>query len=771
MIASRRYKKVMLTSIVFSVFVVSSAFLARDYCNASVWGRNWYRGYFTNRLESSAASAHGQVILDGLTASSIRSKAGFINFILSKLNGGGRDGIGAAFIIQTMRGQNGNPGLNPPSSAEINDWKARINAVNVTMDVNVVRSSYNSAYGKNIHDDIFYNQAGNVESLNFRVGGAIKYQLKVGCANAVGGLGLPAPPPVVNYAISGTSLVASSANPASEASTLKVHRGDTVIFRHRLKNSGTTTATGVHFIVYDGGGAHLVDGRRDIARGATVLVATLNFVVPATAVDGTKYCQLVGYSPTSPGGGSGGSVKACAVVEVAPPVGGGGGGGSVAGCAPIEHVDPFYWVNEPIPVWVAPVPGVPGHWISISNMVQRRYPQALVAPSLDLSPRDPAVVMVGSGNINAHFSVTNSSATTGRICEYHRAWKDRNNNTSFDAGDQIITSGQSRISVPSGTMTATPDMSWPADMASTGGRLCVGFRIELASDITDITNGSEIIQCVSLSKRPTMSVQQGDVWSGGSLTSTGSVCSGAPALRGVYGSTFTIGGTLYGSLGQLAVGSTDAISSFGSNGYVYDGGTDTKSLMFANTPGVGNFRASNHCLNDPYKIFTPAVTETHTGNYTMNGETITGRRIIHVTGDLSITDDISFSDGPYDNPSEVPQLVILVDGSIRIDSGVVRLDGLYAARGKFVTCATSSALTMRIDSPCGADKLQVNGAIVAGGAVLATRSHGASPDSGGYGESGEDFNLSGSYYMGEYSRSYNSGSIETIQQTELPPRF
>jgi hypothetical protein len=72
---------------------------------------------------------------------------------------------------------------------------------------------------------------------------------------------------------------------------------------------------------------------------------------------------------------------------------------------------------------------------------------------------------------------------------------------------------------------------------------------------------------------------------------------------------------------------------------------------------------------------------------------------------------------------------------------------------------------------CDANQLQVNGALLAGRAIQATRTHGAAPDSGGYGEFGEQVDLSGSFYMGEYSRASAAASLETVDEVELPPRF
>ncbi|MBC7943588.1 hypothetical protein H7X68_03775 [Candidatus Saccharibacteria bacterium] len=191
-------------------------------------GRTWGHGYFTNAGPQSGG--FGRVLSNGITATT--SKSSFINEIKAHHNAGGRDGTGASFIIQTMRG---NPSFDHarPSAADIADWEDRINDPSVTITLGNFSYAWNSGFMKGVaNDDAFYPEPGSRYSLIFRVNGVISYVLKQDCANPLGAL-LGLPKPSNKWTLSATS--------TADRTTAKP--GQTITWTHRVRNNGPDPTT------------------------------------------------------------------------------------------------------------------------------------------------------------------------------------------------------------------------------------------------------------------------------------------------------------------------------------------------------------------------------------------------------------------------------------------------------------------------------------------------------------------------------------------------
>lgn len=136
-----------------------------------------------------------RVLINGINATNNKSQ--FISDIEGYLSSGSyRNESGAAFIIQTMRGNVNR--ARPPSGAEIQNWKDRINSGAITLSVEDYSYDWNSGWHNGPKDDFFYREPDTRESIVFRHNGNIVYVLKVDCGNSVGDFpGLPdsAPPP------------------------------------------------------------------------------------------------------------------------------------------------------------------------------------------------------------------------------------------------------------------------------------------------------------------------------------------------------------------------------------------------------------------------------------------------------------------------------------------------------------------------------------------------------------------------------------------------
>jgi hypothetical protein len=169
--------------------------------NVSASDRPLHKGYFFNETFNSTGN---QVLWSGVP-SSVNNKPEFIAFIKDLYNNsphtqeGNTNWVGAAYIIQTMRGadENGNWDHGFPSDTDVDDWEKRINDPLVTVDwsgfysesINTRTSLVESRSQKDVYK---YNSSGDPEAIIFKSGGNEKYAVKRACGNPLGNLaGLP----------------------------------------------------------------------------------------------------------------------------------------------------------------------------------------------------------------------------------------------------------------------------------------------------------------------------------------------------------------------------------------------------------------------------------------------------------------------------------------------------------------------------------------------------------------------------------------------------
>jgi len=275
-------------------------------------------GYFTGRT-GSWFSGYGGDVLSGrpgrnaLQPSNYASKNAFINFIRNQLGGGGKDRVGAAFIVNLMLDADAPGGWakdRSPSAAMVNDWEARLRDSSVTMSVvNGDPNAYGriSFYDPGINDDFFtsYN-SGSRALLRFHQGGRVVAVVEIPCGNPVGGLAGLDPLPFRNDP---ESTVTATATP-----------GQTVTFRHRVTNIGAgNMERRLNAYAEWNGGVKAGDGVRrncDVAgglnAGQTDNGCNNDYTIPAGATVGSDYCQRLVVSPHSTNdSGSIASTRAC----------------------------------------------------------------------------------------------------------------------------------------------------------------------------------------------------------------------------------------------------------------------------------------------------------------------------------------------------------------------------------------------------------------------------------------------------------------------------
>jgi hypothetical protein len=167
------------------------------------------------------------------------------------------------------------------------------------------------------------------------------------------------------------------------------------------------------------------------------------------------------------------------------------------------------------------------------------------------------------------------------------------------------------------------------------------------------------------------------------------------------------GSTIYGGAGaQLAVQTLGTISSASGLGFVSSarrGVAPVKpiGLTFANSSGTygGSFGAAP-CPTDYYGSNTGSVVNGPvdlTAAFASSGlgstTNITGKKKVYINGNLSITNNVTYSSSGWSSVSDIPSLYVIVKGNIYIQPGVTQLDGIYIAQPTTVPTATIGAAT------------------------------------------------------------------------------
>lgn len=96
-------------------------------------------------------------------------------------------------------------------------------------------------------------------------------------------------------------------------------------------------------------------------------------------------------------------------------------------------------------------------------------------------------------------------------------------------------------------------------------------------------------------------------------------------------------------------------------------------------------------------------------NYEL-GSTEIGTSVTHVVyseGDIHISSNLKYFDGPYVSAFKLPQYIIIAKGNIYIDSNVSRVDAWLIASEKIYSCSEQGGI------PCDSNQLTINGPVMA----------------------------------------------------------
>lgn len=369
-----------------------------------------------------------------------------------------------------------------------------------------------------------------------------------------------------------------------------------------------------------------------------------------------------------------------------------------------------------------------------------------------------------------------------------------------DLGAQpcVDVSGSANIAVSGGgIISLRPNTYTAAAGVLPGTRICDRITITSPSAASYFAAPAdrEAEACVVIVKTPLVHFMGGDVWAGGGFTLADGTCPSANANIVTTARSFTIGAATYtaGSAVEFAAFALGTMTEFGSaskallaaNNNVV--GSPARALAFANTAATapGSFAATQHCLNDHASDYAsaPVIVGSAnfsagdgawhaTGNLTMGGVLPAGTQQVYlVDGDVTITNSIHYKSAAsptYGSVDDIPSLVVIARGNIRVDQGVSQLDGVFITRGTFFTCYQLP--TPATVNTCN-NKLTVNGAVVAtnlnlyrtagaGGATAVERQQPA-----------ELFQLSPEVYLRNALNRTSTPIIRVTERRELPPRF
>ncbi len=702
-----------------------------------VYGRDQYYGYFKNVRDTWGDNVwHVNGPAELAIPLWVNNADTFVSFVKAKLAAGPgtQDGVGAAFIIQTMIGSARNL---PPTGAQVTDWESRVRYAaaqgwiswnqTVTFTLNSYYQGPCSGYGcdqragdANPNDDAFYDDSlSSSSAIVFRnSSGNVAYMLRHQCANPIGTLGPLTVAP--QYTINGTSTV-------SDATVIP---GQTITFTHKLSNSGPDNAPNVNYTVYQDGVAKASGG--PFTLGVTTnTVNTNTFKIPNNTLPNTKFCQWVHYTPKNQLGGSGDSAQVCATViadfELTPTV-----TASTTAAQQNDSISFTYQVFNPGPT--------PSTTTTCKIVGNTHGPGYTPLPQQDT---------------------------------------DR----SSDAGyTPPSTSCPTNFLVPGPTTVATETVD--VGNASPGSRICRSLVVDPKNETGGPRASAEA--CVVIAKTPYVHFQGNDVWAGGGFADVAPACNASSKIT--TSAHALKDGSVAGSGVEYAAFALGKITNFGSAGraIVNPAAAVGKMLTFSNVnnSNLGFYGAPQHCINSYVATYsgTPITTQPGTidvnqgsGTYQTNGaHTFHGnvpnksQQIWLVNGDVTIDGDIKYSDS-YGGLDDIPSLVIISTGNIYVQHGVKQMDGLFVAKSTFNTCSDAPAGNLSVND-CK-DQLTINGSVIAGTLTL-LRTYGADGgDDGARKNPAEVFNFNAEMYLKSALNGSNSSTLRTVDEKDLPPRY
>lgn len=683
----KRYISLLLLTITACMVVFSSV------GNAAPYGLRDFEGYFHHKV----GPYYGDFVLppihygsqcpSGLSycaiPKTVNSIGSFENFIINYAqHGDAWEKLGASFIIQTMLPTSQSSRNEPPTGAQITDWKNDVNGEAKyfrffrTFSFNINTFCQNASGTADCNnrptDDAFFPGSGTattIELLDSK--GNVIYAIKYECANPVGHNSMGHLTQSNQYANHANSTITYNGKTYTNVTAFP---GQTVVFNHYIGNNGPQ-GDRVNWTTHD------VEARRNLVSSSTyvnarqtIRVNWQTFTIPLNAIPGTKYCRYISFSPLDQNGGSGNGNTVCVTVgsnfNLTPSVN-----------ASSTTVDPggsltfTYIVYNGGSTYSTSVSCTP-----VGNL---RGPGYTPLPQQDVARTSDPGYRFGT-----------------------MTWSNPKCPRTF-ASRSTTTIATETYTVPTGTPV--------------GDSVCRSLVLNPKGTSGGPVTSAEV--CVVVVDKPYFSVAGGDVVTGAPMEINGADCTtvGADSAAGVVGWNQE-NGAYDGAGTQFAAIALRDIQDFATAQGT--GGVAPYGLSFSNTTNVtgtnmyGGSFGSEPCVPDyfkPAESMTPNYTGNHTlaaadmnhavyvkgGNLTIAGTTSVNNgtnTVVYVSGNVYINGSVIFTgSGNYAaGLSDVPTFSIIATGNIYIAPGVTELDGLYVAEpvdatngGNIYTCTTA----------------------------------------------------------------------------------
>ena len=359
--------------------------------------------------------------------------------------------------------------------------------------------------------------------------------------------------------------------------------------------------------------------------------------------------------------------------------------------------------------------------------------------------------------------------------------------------------------------TPLGDVSTGIDDLAVGTRICYALSVKPNSS-TDSQWRHSAPACVVIGKNPKIQILGGDLW-------VGVPFSGSLPTSKIDTGTVTKNGATFGSWIEYGIFATGTIKGAGS-GAAYSGqglvnptvclaskisfSNATSSTACTDSTSIGSYTStkimpdveasfpkssavdlgSNNLLDSNMKS---DVYTTSASSLTLSGGTLAVGHWIVLSApdtDVTINGNIMYTGDSLTSISDIPQLVIIAkniyitDNVNRVDAWLIAKSSPSGSDGTINTCSSVSGATLRIDDPLTTEicnqQLVINGPVMANKLYL-RRTFGSNPcvagDCSPSGIPAEIFNLRPDAYLWASARSIESGRLQTVFTTELPPRL
>jgi uncharacterized repeat protein (TIGR01451 family) len=673
----------------------------------------WY-GYFKNQRQT-----FGDDVLVGGIPAYVDTGDEFIAFIEGKLAAGpgSANGVGAAFIIQTMIGLSRNL---PPTAAEVKEWEDRVHYNEFTGRITWHSwSSYtvNSYYQPGPVDDAFYYENGTSDNVAFRnPDGSVAYMLRRECANPVGNL---APIPDTNYTLTGQTTV----NKAT------AFPGDSVTYTHTIHNAGPDPATTNWASRVSPTNTNLATGSTTINSGGN-FVRNENFTIPANAPFGETFCRYIYFSPATNGFGQGQSVPACVQVvadfETIPTV--------VPSATTAQQNDSITFTYR-----IQITGNTRSTGMACRIVGSNQPPGYTPLPQQDVDKNPPLVPQPTTNCLvefpkNSTTVIATETTNVGNLSPGSRVCRTLVINPREETGG-FRSSAEACV-----VIAKTPYVHFMGNDVWAGG----GFQA-----VNPACNTSAKIQTIGRTLQDTTvagSAVEYGAFALNKITNFGSANKGLVDPAGVAGKVLTFSNFDNNNLGFYGA------SQHCINDYVekYSSTPVTAEPIAVNVAGKGS------------------GTWHFTGAHQFSGAVPAGvQQVYLVEGDVTITNNLQYP-ASYGSVSDIPSLIVIATGNITVQSGVQQMDGLFVTRGIFATCDPAPG---NLSVSICANQLVVNGSVIANQINL-LRTHGADgSDDTARKVPAEVFNFNAEMYMRSALNGTNGTILRTVDQKDLPPRF